>query len=1343
MAMDLKYLRDDAVRKRIGNGSDYGGWKAANRCLPDTRLEYIEQILDWSVDWEAPTICWVNGVAGCGKSTIAHEIAARLHDGDGMYSCFFFKRDDILISSSVIQILAFGLSCYSDMLKTNIAEAMKTLGDVRHTPSVVEQLELFVIAPLITFSATNPRKPITLIIDALDECPGGLREEVTRAIRMGAPLLPKNVKILLTSRPQGDIRRPIVHLKPLEVYISVGLGQDDGDVRNFIRSELLRARDVQELESCWSDNTLDRDAESLSLRACGHFQWARVVCLMVKNRFDPQDAIRSLLQLTSSRDPQANLDILYTDALRQALPNAPHDSRLREAYVQVIGTIITAKQPLDLPALSALLELPKERVTRLLVDLGSVIILESEAQVARISHPSFFDFITDVKRCSDETFALDFIVVSQHLASQCLKLALRALKRDICDLRDPDLNNVDVSSQVIARCIPKELEYSCRFALIHANEASLANTGILQLLDEFLNKKLLEWIEVMSLLGSLDGAANVVQILSSGELSHGDQSLGAMLDDTFRFISRFGSIIHESALHVYLSALPFTPQSTWLYCTYSHLYQDIPRMLQGYENTWPEYLYSIPSHGYGPISFLSFSHDSSRLLAVSIDGDIRFYSTSTGRFLSTCVGLPLRAASWQPHQLNPATYAFHPLTLAASLWLSNKITIQPLGPNPIRRKIYSSIPVTALAFDAPGDLLFTGHSDGTLGRWATSTGIQEDWHPSPHHQQVISLIPSMSMLASLSAKELHICQADDTSLSLTMSLKWGKRMAFVALSRTHWIAAVLVYDFTAMDCCIHIYSPPNVVDGPTMTLAINPLWYTITTDGKFLVSLDGQCDTVATLWDVISGTRLASSSFSSSGVTSLSSDGRFVAYMSGCNRIEVRALTFETNVPTGVSHASSPDASSVRDQSYTHVTSTSDKFFVGGCGMIDGWYCSTAKRSCAISVAPEGYRIVGLSISDDDSTFAVLLARYEIHGGLLLRVAHRDGVGWDCETPIFWEVSDLVISLDGSKVAVLTGPEASDHILVLDTQSGTKILFSAGTDSRQLLFSSDGTVLISYGSLSLSVHRLEQLSTQTFHWSARQDAPWELGRVFYPDFSQARFFPDLKKIIHLSAITALGPSTITTVWDIEDESAGLCLNVDPNPSMGDILLFNLSSGWVLDSVGNRLFRAHGASDIVPNWEGQPFHGPWRRSASRSTPTHTSSRQLGGHILFVTPLSLVWINAEPMLQSSSWSVTQSSKPRPAAPVVDWDVGPPKTISVIDISHGSTWQAKPIPPDVLERLYVVDCNGERTPWVRAQTFMHNGPMSPDPLPHDPHPGYPEPYPSPSLQPDKDTQKDVVTL
>ncbi|KDQ13217.1 hypothetical protein BOTBODRAFT_111806, partial [Botryobasidium botryosum FD-172 SS1] len=71
-------------------------WDREQACLPNTREALLDDIWQWIVSSEprgsAEILC-LTGVAGSGKSAIAHTIARRCYDEGLLASCFFFSRD--------------------------------------------------------------------------------------------------------------------------------------------------------------------------------------------------------------------------------------------------------------------------------------------------------------------------------------------------------------------------------------------------------------------------------------------------------------------------------------------------------------------------------------------------------------------------------------------------------------------------------------------------------------------------------------------------------------------------------------------------------------------------------------------------------------------------------------------------------------------------------------------------------------------------------------------------------------------------------------------------------------------------------------------------------------------------------------------------------------------------------------------------------------------------------------------------------------------------------------------------------------------------------------------------
>jgi hypothetical protein len=91
---------------------------------------------------------------------------------------------------------------------------------------------------------------------------------------------------------------------------------------------------------------------------------------------------------------------------------------------------------------------------------------------------------------------------------------------DMCDIRDPSLFNSEVQDlqERLERYISESLRYSCKFWAVHFLEYIRGAGSRCQVplgLDVFCDKHLLHWIEVLSLIESLDAVQSIMLELSA------------------------------------------------------------------------------------------------------------------------------------------------------------------------------------------------------------------------------------------------------------------------------------------------------------------------------------------------------------------------------------------------------------------------------------------------------------------------------------------------------------------------------------------------------------------------------------------------------------------------------------------------------------------------------------------------------------------------------------------------------------------------------------------------------------------------------------------------------------
>ena len=130
----------------------------------------------------------------------------------------------------------------------------------------------------------------------------------------------------------------------------------------------------------------------------------------------------------------------------------------------------------------------------------------------RLIHPSIHDFLVDATRCDDTNFFVDPQRQHSLIAERCLRVP-QTLSPDMCKIGDASKYNQEVDDlpNRVARHIPAHVQYACRHWASHLASGSI-HEAIPDLLIRFCSKQLLNWLEVMSLLGELDGAIAALQL---------------------------------------------------------------------------------------------------------------------------------------------------------------------------------------------------------------------------------------------------------------------------------------------------------------------------------------------------------------------------------------------------------------------------------------------------------------------------------------------------------------------------------------------------------------------------------------------------------------------------------------------------------------------------------------------------------------------------------------------------------------------------------------------------------------------------------------------------------------
>lgn len=481
-------------------------------CLTDTRVELLRDIDDWINSRKAPTIFWLNGMAGTGKSTISRTVATTTAMHRRLGATFFFKKGetDRGNMSRFYTTIAYQLVRSIPDIVPHIRSAIDGKDSVIEK-SAGKQFEKLILQPLMQVRHRT-RAILAIVVDGLDECDGD--DDIQRLITLLCDLKDiKNfrVRVLITSRPELPVRLGFHdvrdHYRNLVLHdISDGLVEHDIEIFLRLRLDQIRRsynRSVSRDRHLPKDWPGPRDTAALVGMAVPLFIFATTVCRFISDRRcgSPREQLRKVLRYRT-RSQEAKMEATYLPPLEQQLTGLSNSDKgqVLDEFQTVVGTIVLLETPLSATALSRLLDVSQDTVHARLDVLRSVLnVPQSADSPIRFLHLSFREFLTDPEKKGSNEFWVDEKYWNGHIASCCLRIMNDALKEDICDQVHPGADRSSLQPGQVDSCIPPELKYACRFWACHLQNAERSFYRDQEVYN-FLSRHFLHWIEVLSLI---------------------------------------------------------------------------------------------------------------------------------------------------------------------------------------------------------------------------------------------------------------------------------------------------------------------------------------------------------------------------------------------------------------------------------------------------------------------------------------------------------------------------------------------------------------------------------------------------------------------------------------------------------------------------------------------------------------------------------------------------------------------------------------------------------------------------------------------------------------------------
>ncbi|KAJ7836863.1 hypothetical protein B0H13DRAFT_2368517 [Mycena leptocephala] len=352
-------------------------------CHPDTRVAVQSTIHAWAEEGnQAPSVMWLYGPAGAGKSAVAQTMA---ENGP--------QKTDLLLPSSSQDGERAGL-------RTPIGVAVEADPAICNK-NLEDQARALIVNPLKELDV-EAHKPYLVIIDGLDECNG--KPMQSRIVTIIFRDLVKNrlpIRFLICSRPEPNIRETFNSLLPTAHFRRLGLDEtfDPGrDILHYLRyrfSEIQRTRFPYDFGTgvSWPS---ERELESLVQKASGQFIYATTVIKFVDDEFcHPVEQLKLVLDLSSSQTSTSvfvDLDTLYSFILA----TNPNVSLL----VQILGAYFGVRERNScLSFLDDIVGLVRGSARFALRGVHSVLFIpDSDDQQIRVHHASLYDFLSSPTR---------------------------------------------------------------------------------------------------------------------------------------------------------------------------------------------------------------------------------------------------------------------------------------------------------------------------------------------------------------------------------------------------------------------------------------------------------------------------------------------------------------------------------------------------------------------------------------------------------------------------------------------------------------------------------------------------------------------------------------------------------------------------------------------------------------------------------------------------------------------------------------------------------------------------------------------------------------------------------
>ena len=478
---------------------------AREACTEGTRVDILKHIYEWALDTSpsTPSIFWLAGQAGAGKTTIAYTVARHfVKDSNGskeniLGADFFCSRqfEETRRQISIIPTLVYQLSKRSK----SFHDAVLLHSHKLDSAAVLDkQMKDLLVDPWR--NKKGPVPPYLVIVDALDEIQGQggfcFLRDLLKTIDSGHLF---GLKFLITSRPDPGLANLCESFNSKAVCRLHEVPTDtvNDDITIYLQEKLPALG-----ESYVSE--LVKSADGLFIYAATAVRYIRHDSMSKRGQIN---RTKKLLKSKIANSAGGSLiDNLYQQILLAVFQDL--DEEEFKERLDLLHTFLCTVERVS-PSIAGQLLSESEDLSetaQLFVGQLHAVLYIKDDRVLWY-HASFPDYMFDPSRSNFDIpntsikMTCNESIHNTFLAQCCFRIMKSKLKFNICNLPSSFLFDSEVADLTdrVNENISEVLRYSCRHWAHHTRAQA---DSLQEWISEFLKIRVLFWIEAMNLLGS-------------------------------------------------------------------------------------------------------------------------------------------------------------------------------------------------------------------------------------------------------------------------------------------------------------------------------------------------------------------------------------------------------------------------------------------------------------------------------------------------------------------------------------------------------------------------------------------------------------------------------------------------------------------------------------------------------------------------------------------------------------------------------------------------------------------------------------------------------------------------